>query len=186
VVCALKLPLDVVHVTPAFPTSFVTVAVNACDCPSVKPPRFGVMLTLTAPVLAAVTVIVTAALLVPSRTEVAVNVTVAGVGTVLGAVYVIATPEALDAADRVPQVAPLQPVPARVQATPLFCESFVTVAAKFCVSPVCTLAVVGATLTTTAGAAVTVIVAVPCLVPSATEVAVSVTVAGVGTLAGAV
>jgi hypothetical protein len=86
VVCALKLPLEVVQVTPALPTSFVTVAVKPSDCPSVNPPRFGVMLTLIGPPLAAVTVIVAFAFRVPSVTEVAVIVTVAGEGALAGAV----------------------------------------------------------------------------------------------------
>jgi len=65
---------------------------------------------------------------VVSETEVAVSVTVAGLGTLPGAVYVIATPEALAAADKVPHVAPLHPAPDKVQVTPRFCRSFVTVA----------------------------------------------------------
>src|SRR6266852_710170 len=96
-------------------------------------------------------------------------------------------PEALVAAESVPHVAPEQPAPESAQLTPLFCESFVTVAVKACVpSPACKLCVNGATLTTIVGAAVTVIVAVPLLVPSATEVAVKVTVAGEGSVPGAV
>ena len=175
---------DNVQLTPLFCESFVTVAVKFCVSPVCTFALVGA--TLTAITGAAVTVIVAVPFFVPSVTEVAVNVTLAGTGTLLGAVYVIAAPEALEVADKVPHVAPLQPVPESVQVTPLFCESFVTVAVKFCVSPVCTLGLVGATLTEITGAAVTVIVAVPCFVPSATEVAVSVTVAGLGTLAGAV
>jgi hypothetical protein len=171
------------QVTPLFCESFVTVAVKFCVSPVCTLALVGA--TLTEITGAAVTVIVAVLCFVPSATEVAVNVTVAGLGTLAGAVYVIAAPDALDVADKVPHVVPLQPAPARVQVTPLFCESFVTVAVKFCVSPICTLALVGVTLTAIAGGAVTVIVAVPCLVPSATEVAVNVTVAGLGTLAGA-
>src|SRR5262249_36171763 len=118
-----------------------------------------------------------------SRTDVAVSVTVAGVGTAAGAVYVVGGPEALEEVESDPQVAPLQPVPARVQVTPLFCESLVTVAVKFCVRPTVAFADVGATATETA--AVIVIVAALVLVLSAMEVAVSATVAGLGTLAGA-
>jgi hypothetical protein len=184
VLFALKLPLDVLHVTPALPTSFVTVAVKPSDCPSVNPPRFGVMLTLTGPDVPAEIVIVAAALFVASRTEVAVTITVAGVGTLLGAIYVIAVPEALVVPDKVPHVAPLQPAPLSVHVTPLFCASFATVAVKLCPCPVCTVAAVGATLTPTA--VVTVIVAAHTFVPSATEVAVNVTVAGFGAPAGAV
>jgi hypothetical protein len=61
------------------------------------------------------------------------------------------------------------------------------VAVKVCVLPVGTLAVVGVTPTeiTTCGT-VTVTVAEADFVPSATEVAVTVTVAGAGTIVGAV
>lgn len=82
-----------------------------------------------------------------------------------------------------PHVAPLQPAPLKVQLTPLFCASFVTVAVKPCVRLTVTLADVGATETAIAGAIV--IVAEALLVVSATEVAFNVTVAGDGTEAGA-
>ena len=81
-------------------------------------------------------------------TDVAVKVTVAGFGTLAGAVYVMGAPEALDVADKVPHVLPLQPVPDNVQSTPRFFRSFRTVAVKDCVPPpACTLALVGETLT---------------------------------------
>jgi hypothetical protein len=83
----------------------------------------------------------------------------------------------------VPHVAPEQPAPESDQLTPLLAESFVTVAVKFWVKLTCTLGVLG--LTATAIAGVTFTVANALLVPSAIEVAVSVTVAGEGTLAGA-
>ena len=70
--------------------------------------------------IAGTTVIVADAVRVVSVTEVAFKVTVAGDGTEAGAVYVMATPDALDVADNVPQVAPLQPVPVTVHVTPLF------------------------------------------------------------------
>ena len=99
----------------------------------------------------------------------------------------IAAPELLEIAESVPQAAPLQPEPERVQLTPLLCESFCTVAVKVCVWPVCTDALVGDTLTLTGGGGtIIVMVAVAFLVESATEVAVSVTIAGFGTPAGAV
>jgi hypothetical protein len=99
----------------------------------------------------------------------------------------MAVPDVLDAVESVPQAAPLQPAPASVQFTPLFWESFVTVAVKLCVPrPACTFAAVGVTPTAIAGGAVTVIVSALFFVPSATEVAVNVTVGGLGTLAGAV
>jgi len=72
-------------------------------------------------------------------------------GTAAGSVNVTAAPEALEAGATVPHVAALQPVPARDQLTPLFAESFATVAVKACVAPVCTLAVVADMATVTAG-----------------------------------
>ena len=96
----------------------------------------------------------------------------------------MATPEALEVVDNVPHVAPEQPAPESDQFTPLFRASLLTVAVKFWVKLTCTLGVFG--LTATAIAGVTVTVANALLVPSAMEVAVSVTVAGLGTVAGAV
>lgn len=99
----------------------------------------------------------------------------------------MAMPEALVELESVPQEAPEQPTPVRAQVTPLFCGSLVTVALKdFVPFGACTLAAVGATTTAMAGGAVTVIAAEEDFVESATDVAVSVTLAGVGTLAGAV
>jgi hypothetical protein len=146
----------------------------------------GVSVTATAPPLAVVTVIVAEAVFVPSATEVAFNVTVAGVGTLPGAVYVTAEPEALVVGETVPQAAPLQPVPVTVHVTPLLAESLATVAVKACVPFTVTLAVVSDKVTVIGAAAVvTVIVADADFVVSATDVAFSVTVAGLGTAAGA-
>ena len=51
-----------------------------------------------------------------------------------GAVYVIGVPEALDVAESVPQLGEqFAPDCVSVQVTPLFCESFCTVAVKPCV-----------------------------------------------------
>jgi hypothetical protein len=87
----------------------------------------------------------------------------------------------------VPQLAPEQPVPESDHVTPLFCESFCNVAVKAAVVDTCTDVEIGLTPTEIGnGAAVTVIVAVPNFVPSATEVAFIVTVAGAGTDVGAV
>jgi len=87
----------------------------------------------------------------------------------------------------VPQVVPLQPAPDRDQATPLLWGSFVSVALNDLVPiPACTFAVAGETVTTIADAAVTVIVDVFDFVPSRLDVAVSVTMAGLGSVAGAV
>ena len=83
----------------------------------------------------------------------------------------------------VPQAAPLQPAPDRVQVTPWLPESLVTVAVKFCVWLTCTVAEVGETLTETAPDTVT--LAEPEREGSALEVAVTVT-AEDGAEAGAV
>lgn len=153
-------------------------------CPSVKAPRFGLIATERPDTTAGTTVMVAAALFEVSATDVAARVTVAGEGTIAGAVYVIATPEALVLVESIPHVAPEHPVPLSVHVTPLLCASLVTVAVKFCVRLTVTFAVVGATVTPIAGA--TVIVAEAVRDVSATEVALSVTVAGDGTVAGAV
>jgi hypothetical protein len=138
---------DADQVTPAFPTSFCTVAVTASACVAVKPPRFGEIVTLTLPT-EGVTVIVALAFFVLSETDVAVSVTAAGLGTLLGALYVIGVPEALELADSVPQLLPLHPAPESVQRTPRCRLSFRTVAVNCCVPvPACTLALVGDTLT---------------------------------------
>jgi hypothetical protein len=42
----LKLPPDFVQVTPAAPTSFMTLAVNVSACESVSPPDLGLMETI--------------------------------------------------------------------------------------------------------------------------------------------
>jgi hypothetical protein len=153
-------------------------------CPSVNPPRTGLIVTERPDTTTGTTVIVADAVFDVSATDFAVRVTVAGEGTTAGAVYVIATPEALALVESTPHVAPEQPVPLSVHVAPLFCASFVTVAVKFCVRLTVTFAVVGATVTPIAGA--TVIVAEAVRDVSAAEVAFRVTVAGEGTVAGAV
>src|SRR5580704_3847707 len=83
----------------------------------------------------------------------------------------------------------MQLVPDSVQFTPLFAVSFCSVAANACVPPGATLAIDGATTTEIADPpdpAVNVIVAFADFVASSTDVAVSVTVGGFGTAAGAV
>ena len=106
----------------------------------------------------------------------ALTVTFAGLGTLAGAVY-------KPAAVIVPQAAPEQPDPLRLQVTAVF---FVpeTVARNCCWLPIVTIAFTGETVTwigmkivTAADADVT---------PSAVDVAVTVTFAGVGTVSGAV
>jgi hypothetical protein len=79
-------PLDAVHVTPAPLASFATVAVSVVTCPTTNPPAFGVIVTLTPPAAVVPIVIVALADFVVCVTEVAVSVTVAGLGTAPGAV----------------------------------------------------------------------------------------------------
>jgi hypothetical protein len=88
-------------------------------------------------------VIVADADLVASVTDVAVSVTVAGLGIAAGPVKVIAAPEALVVADKVPH--PLAVAHDIAHVTPFTAVSFVTVAAKLCVALVASEAVVGDT-----------------------------------------
>ena len=128
-------------------------------------------------------VIVASAFLVLSTTEVAISMTVAGDGTLAGALYVADVAVTLLS---VPHVAPEHPAPETVQVTPLFCESFCTEAVKFAAVDTCTDVFAGLTDTTIGrAAAVIVTLAAFDFVRSVTEVAVMVTVAGDGTLAGA-
>ena len=78
------------------------------------------------------TVMVAADDLVPSATEVAVRVTVDDVGRAVGAVYVMAAPDALLVEESVPQALPVQPAPDKVQVTPLSWASPLTVEVKLC------------------------------------------------------
>ena len=87
----------------------------------------------------------------------------------------------------VPHVAPEQPVPETDQVTPLFCESFCTEAVKLAVVETCTEVVAGLTDTEMgSGAEVMVTLAALDFMASVTDVAVMLTVADDGTLAGAV
>ena len=79
-----NVPPDADQVTPAAPTSLVTTAVTCRACVVVRPPRLGERLTLT--VEDTVMVMIAAAVLVASRTDFAVRVTVGFVGRVAGAV----------------------------------------------------------------------------------------------------
>src|ERR1700730_8751811 len=85
--------------------------------------------------------------LLGSAMEVAVRTTAAEEGISEGAVYVMAAPEALEAADSVPQALTLQPAPDSAQETPLFCPSLTTVAVKFWVCVSRSDEVAGVTLT---------------------------------------
>ena len=77
----------------------------------------------------AVRVMVAEADFVASVTEVAVRVTVAGVGGVAGAAY-------FPVASIVPQLAPVQPVPERLQVTAWLAPLGLTVAVNCCTPPV--------------------------------------------------
>ena len=83
----------------------------------------------------------------------------------------------------VPQATPLQPLPESDHVTPRLPGSLLTLAVKPWLWLCCTLAVDGETLTETA--ATTVTLADAERVASATEVAVTVTVAGLGWFEGA-
>jgi len=126
--------------------------------------------------------------LLPSDTDVAVIVTINVAAAEAGAVYVMAVPDALDVAERVPQEAIVHAPPGivRVQATPPLFPSLLTVAVNGNVTglPAVALATGGVTFTAIGG--VTVIVAVPEAVVSDTDVAVSVTVNVAAAEAGAV
>ena len=160
------LQLTLVSVDP------VTVAVNCLVSPAFSVALVGEILTTTG----GRTVTVAVPDLVASACEVAVTVTVGGLGTELGAVY---SPEVV----MVPQVDPVQPVPFKLQVTAVF-DVPETVAVNCCLAPSKTCAVAGETVTTIG--ATTVTIAVPDLVGSACDVAMTATLGGLGMLAGAV
>jgi hypothetical protein len=85
----------------------------------------------------------------------------------------------------VPQATPVHPAPESVQVTALLVVP-VTVAVNCCCAPVITDAVVGEMVTLTADADWMTTVADADLVGSATDVAVTITIADRGTVAGAV
>ena len=104
-------------------------AVKLCVCPVCTDALAGETLTETGGG-GAFTLMLAVEVLVASATDVAVSRIVAGLGAVVGAVYVTAAPDALELLDSVPQEAPVQPVPDSAQITPLSCESCLTVAVK--------------------------------------------------------
>ena len=79
----LKLPPVANHLTPE---GSLVVPVTERVCVTVRPARLGVIVTLMFPVVGEVTVIVALAVLLLVATDVAVSVTVAGEGTLAGAV----------------------------------------------------------------------------------------------------
>jgi hypothetical protein len=159
---------DTDQMTPLFVGSLVTVAVNCA---------VALASTLAVPgetdtAIAAGTVMVAEAAAEALATEVAVMVTVKlAAGGVVGAVKVVATPLAVALGETVPHVAAEHDTD---HITPLFAESFVTVAVNCAVAPACTVAVLG--VTETAIPAGTVMVADFDTEVLATEVAVMVTV----------
>ena len=138
---------DSAQVTPLFWASFVTPALKIVVALTATIAVIWERVTAIAEAGAAVIATVAVADFVPSATAVALSVTVAGLGTAAGAVYVIAAPEALEFAERVPHVAPLHPEPASVQLTPLAAPSFATDAVNVAVCRVCTEPAVGETAT---------------------------------------
>ena len=116
-------PLDAFNCKPPGKAPEMTVQVNGLVPPATCkvaeyagpawPPARVVVLTVGA----ATTVTVAVADFVVSPTDVAVTVTVAGLGTAGGAVY-------LPVASTEPQAAPVQPAPDTLQVTPLLPVSF--------------------------------------------------------------
>jgi hypothetical protein len=127
--CALPQVTD--QVTPAFALSFATVAVKAVLVVAAR--ETGGLLSVTViGALGAEMVMVAEAAFVESVTEVAVIATVAGLGTVVGAVNLVAVPLAVVAADKLPHCA-LPQVTDHV--TPPFALSLLTTAVRLMVAP---------------------------------------------------
>jgi hypothetical protein len=147
--------------------------------PLVPPPATVFVPVLPPPddVPAVVTTVTCAeAVLVESAAETAITVTVAGEGTVIGAVY---TPE-----DEIMPTVALPPATLLTRQLTAVFDDPVTEAVNVWVIPVCTLALLGVIDIATGAPIVT--WAEADFVASATDVAVTVTVAGDGTEAGAV
>jgi hypothetical protein len=127
--CALPQVTD--QVTPAFALSFATVAVKPVL--DVAATEAGGLLSVTVMgALGAEMVMVAEADLVESDTEVAVIATVAGLGTVVGAVNLVAVPLAVVAAEKLPHFALPQ---ATDHVTPPFALSLLTTAVSLMVAP---------------------------------------------------
>src|SRR5438477_5457050 len=136
------------QITPEFEGSLKTVLVNCtvCKVDIVTAARLGETKTVSVP---GTTVMVAVPFFVVSVTEVAIKVTVAGLGVLTGPLYVT---EVAVTFVSVPQALPLQPAPDKDQVAPLFWKSFWTVAVKFCEPPPApTDAVVGDTETDIGG-----------------------------------
>src|SRR5882672_8368200 len=169
---------DRAQVTPWLAGSLATDAVNCCVAETLSEALVGEIVTDTGDV----TVMVALALLLVSRTDLAVNVTVGLTGTVAGAVYVtvvVVCPESAPHAG-----AQLLPDWDRAQVTPWLAVSLATDAVNCCVAETLSEALVGEIVTDTGD--VTVMVALALLLVSRTDLAVNVTVGLTGTVAGAV
>jgi hypothetical protein len=166
-----------VHVTPAFAGSPFTVGVSCAVVFTCTVAVDGEMLTVIA-----CTTIGVLPFLVESATAVAVSVTVRSVpGAFAGAVYVVGVPLGVVVGETLPQGAVAQ---VTAQVTPALLASLFTVAVTCWAWPANIVPELAATVTVIAG---TVIFAVPDLVGSATEVAVTVTVTSLsGGVVGAV
>jgi hypothetical protein len=155
----------------------VTVAVTVLALPTPKDEGDCVILTVITG--EAVTVATAVASVVPSFADVAVMATVPPVGTVAGAVYVVAAPLAVFVELKVPQL-----VEPQLQVTPALFTSLATVAVRLAVPDVAMSNADGDT--DTAIGRIAIIGELANLVESATEVAVMVTVPHGGATLGAV
>ena len=127
--CALPQVTD--QVTPAFALSFATVAVNAVLVVAAR--EAGGLLSVTVMgALGAEMVMVAEADFVESVTEVAVTDTVAGLGTVVGVVNLVAVPLALVAVEKLPHCELPQVTD---HLTPAFALSLLTTAVRLMVAP---------------------------------------------------
>jgi hypothetical protein len=165
-----------VQVTPAFVASLLIVAVNCCVALTGMIALFGE----TAETTIAGIVTVACEDLVESETDVAVTATVKSVDGSPGAVYVIATPLAVEVGETLPQGDGEHET---VHVTPLLLGSLPTVAVNCCVVPASTVALWGSMPTVIAN---TVTIAEAIAKGLATEVAVTVTVKSLAGGPGAV
>ena len=127
--CALPHVTD--QVTPAFALSLATVAVSATVAPAASE-EGGAFNVTEIGALGAEIVMLADADLVESVTEVAVTVTVAGLGTEAGAEYWVAEPLAVEAAEKLPHGELPQLTD---HLTPAFALSLLTTAVRLAAAP---------------------------------------------------
>jgi hypothetical protein len=120
---------------------------------------------------------------VASAIDVAVTIAVEGDGTLAGAVYVVVK---VVVPERMPQDGPLHPEPLKAHVTPWPLGSFATVALNCWVRFTETVRDAGETVTVIGGGVLIVTRSVTDFVLSLREVAVMLTVEGVGAVGGAV